>query len=387
MVATPAIASAPLASRRGLFSSIPSARSPNSVSRPALHYEEIRVNPLGAAFRGTSHPRCVEAAAAAATAAAAAAASTSSPSPSPSPSTAAAPTAAPAVVLTREAGKNGKLAAALAQRGLLTLELPLVQTAEGPDAGALPGFISEAAAAEEAGVGVNTAKAYEWIIVTSPESASVFVGGWKAAGSPKKGIRVAAVGTGTARALSAAGFSPRVEFTPSVANAVTLAAELPFVRNGCRRVLYPASAKAGSDLQEGLSARGFEVDRLNTYTTLPVPRGDLPAGAVAAARRAAVVALASPSAVKAWLEVIAGSGDPSSSSETSTSSSSASSSDAVCGGVAAACIGSTTADAARKAGFERVFAPEEPGLAGFVEAVVEALEEMKKEFEGAGSSP
>jgi uroporphyrinogen-III synthase len=106
---------------------------------------------------------------------------------------------------------------------------------------------------------------------------------------------------------------------------------------------------------------------------------------VAAARRAAVVALASPSAVKAWLEVIAGSGDPSSSSETSTSSSSASS-DAVCGGVAAACIGSTTADAARKAGFERVFAPEEPGLAGFVEAVVEALEEMKKEFEGAGSS-
>ena len=347
------------------------------------------MNHLGAAFRGTMRPRCVEAAAAAAAAtAAAAAASTSSPSPSPSPSTAAAPTAAPAVVLTREAGKNGKLAAALAQRGLSTLELPLVQTAEGPDAGALPGFISEAAAAEEAGAGANTAKAYEWIIVTSPESASVFVGGWKAAGSPKKGIRVAAVGTGTSRALSAAGFSPRVEFTPSVANAVTLAAELPFVRNGCRRVLYPASAKAGSDLQEGLSARGFEVDRLNTYTTLPVPRDDLPAVSVAAARRAAVVALASPSAVKAWLEVIAGSGDPSSSSEISTSSSSASSSsDAVCGGVAAACIGSTTADAARKAGFERVFAPEEPGLAGFVEAVVEALEEMKKEFEGAGSSP
>ena len=40
------------------------------------------------------------------------------------------------------------MAAALAQRGLSTLELPLVQTAEGPDAGALPGFISEAAAAE-----------------------------------------------------------------------------------------------------------------------------------------------------------------------------------------------------------------------------------------------
>ena len=333
------------------------------------------------------------------------------PAPPPPPSTSTSTRTTPA----------SKLAAALAQRGLSTLELPLVQTAEGPDAGKLPGFISAAAAAEAEGGaaaasgGNDTKSTYEWIIVTSPESASVFVGGWKAAGSPKKGIRVAAVGTGTARALSAAGFSPRVEFTPSVANAVTLAAELPFVRNGCRRVLYPASAKvrliflfcfsfffssifsnkkltffssflppkqkktktkkqAGSDLQEGLAARGFEVDRLNTYTTLPVPRGDLPADAVAAARRASVVALASPSAAKAWLEVIAGGG----SDVNDPSSTSSSSSDSVCGGVAAACIGSTTADAARKAGFERVFAPEEPGLAGFVEAVVEALEEMKK---------
>ena len=98
---------------------------------------------------------------------------------------------------------------------------------------------------------------------------------------------------------------------------------------------------------------------------------------MAAARRASVVALASPSAAKAWLEVIAAA--VSDTSDTSSTSYLSSSSSSVCGGVAAACIGSTTADAARKAGFERVFAPEEPGLAGFVEAVVEALEEMKKE--------
>lgn len=91
------------------------------------------------------------------------------------------------------------------------------------------------------------------------------------------------------------------------------------------------------------------------------------------------MALASPSAAKAWLEVIAGGG----SDDNDPTSTSSSSSDSVCGGVAAACIGSTTADAARKAGFERVFAPEEPGLAGFVEAVVEALEEMKKKKNSA----
>lgn len=381
-MAASAIASStlPLAPRRGLASPIASSSRSRSVSRPAVPVEGKSKSSYGAAFRSTSHRRRF-AAAAPPSRSAAAAASTSSPS-SPSPSSSPSPTTiptAPAVVLTREAGKNGKLAAALAQRGLSTLELPLVQTAEGPDAGALPGVISEAARAEEeeAATSGASARAYEWIIVTSPESASVFVGGWKAAGSPKK-IRVAAVGTGTARALSAAGFSPRVEFTPSVANAFTLAAELPFIKNGCRRVLYPASSKAGSDLQEGLAARGFAVERLNTYTTLPVPRGDLPAAAVAAARRAAVVALASPSAAKAWLEVIAGGSSDSGSGWSSVVSPSTSSSSSICGGVAAACIGSTTADAARKAGFERVFAPEEPGLAGFVEAVVEALEEMKK---------
>jgi uroporphyrinogen-III synthase len=49
--------------------------------------------------------------------------------------------AAPEVVLTREAGKNGDLARRLAVRSISTLELPLVETGEGPDRYRLPSRI------------------------------------------------------------------------------------------------------------------------------------------------------------------------------------------------------------------------------------------------------
>lgn len=116
------------------------------------------------------------------------------------------------------------------------------------------------------------------------------------------------------------------------------------------RVLYPSSAKASTELQAGLAARGFDVLRLNTYDTLPVEALD--PGALAAARRAAVVAVASPSAVRAWV-CFAG---PEAAAR-----------------VAVAAIGGTSARAARKLGLERVFFPEEPGIETFERAVLEAL--------------
>ena len=242
----------------------------------------------------------------------------------------------PSVVLTREAGKNGKLAAALAQRGVPTLELPMVRTEPGEERAALPRALA--------------LTDWEWVVVTSPEAASVFVDGWAVAGKPP--TRVAVVGAGTGRALlEKRGL--RVEFTPTLANAVSLGAELPLLPGGTRRVLYPASAKAASTLADALTARGFEVTRLNTYTTLAIPPADHPPAALAAASAAPVVALASPSAAKAWAGAV-GSG--------------------AVGRAAAACIGSTTADAARALGFRSVHAPDAPGLAGFVEAVVEALD-------------
>ena len=78
--------------------------------------------------------------------------------------------AAPQVVVTRERGKNGKLMKALQQRGVTVMELPLVETAPGPDQERLPGDLE--------------GSSFDWVVLTSPEAARVFVDGWQLAGRP-----------------------------------------------------------------------------------------------------------------------------------------------------------------------------------------------------------
>ncbi|RCV34345.1 hypothetical protein SETIT_7G152800v2 [Setaria italica] len=77
----------------------------------------------------------------------------------------------PDVVVTRERGKNAKLIAAL--------------HVEGPDTDRLSDVLRD--------------DKFDWIIITSPEAAAVFLQGWnsRTAGGPK--VRVAVVGAGTAR--------------------------------------------------------------------------------------------------------------------------------------------------------------------------------------------
>jgi hypothetical protein len=220
--------------------------------------------------------------------------------------------------------------------------------------------------------------------------------GWREAGKPA--VRLATVGGGTTAVLSAAPERPPVSFTPSKANAETLAgthaaqhtrththahararadadrfrfrssfassAELPcddVARAAGCAVLYPASSKARAELADGLAARGacggdcggFTMTRLDTYTTVPATA--LPPGAAAAAAAADVVTFASPSAVKAYCKLLRrDDGD---------------------GGaaIAIACIGETSASAAGAAGLRRIHFPDAPGVDGWVEAVQAAL--------------
>lgn len=240
----------------------------------------------------------------------------------------------PQVVVTRERGKNGKLMEALAKAGVSCMELPLIQHSDGPDVHLLPAVLREGG--------------FEWIVVTSPEAAAVFLHGWREAGQPR--VQVAAVGGGTAQALTETGAS----FSPSKANAKALAAELPRNPHGSGLVLYPASSKAGTDLEEGLSARGFRVRRLNTYSTDSVT--GVSDAVCKAAAAAPVAAFASPTAVKAWMEVVVRREGWDG---------------------AAACIGGTSAEAARGVGLSRVFFPDSPGIDGWVSSIMDALESMQ----------
>ena len=106
-----------------------------------------------------------------------------------------------AVVLTREQGKNGKLRKALEQRGIQCLEMPLVETAPGPDREQLVAALQH--------------ERFDWVCLTSPEAASVFLAAWRAAGKPS--VRIAVVGAGTGTVLTdAEGAALAPEFVPSV---------------------------------------------------------------------------------------------------------------------------------------------------------------------------
>ncbi|RLM74716.1 hypothetical protein C2845_PM15G13070 [Panicum miliaceum] len=228
------------------------------------------------------------------------------------------------VVVTRERGKNSKLIAALEKHNIHSLELPLVKHVEGPDTDRLSDVLR----------------------------AAVFLQGWKVAGSPK--VRVAVVGAGTARVFDEVSQSDdrslEVAFSPSKAMGKVLASELPKSSGNTCKVLYPASAKAGHEIQDGLSERGFDVTRLNTYTTVPVE--DVEPLTLNLAISAPVVAVASPSALRAWLKLISKVDNWNNS---------------------IACIGETTGSAAKKLGLKRIYYPTTPGLEGWVESILEAL--------------
>lgn len=245
-------------------------------------------------------------------------------------------TASPSVVVTREQGKNGKLINALNSCGLSCLELPLIEHRKGPDRDLLPRLLHE--------------ENFEWIIITSPEAASVFLEGWREAGNPP--VRLAVVGSGTGQMFEGCPKEIEIAFTPSKATAKVLSSEIPHVEGGSKKVLYPASAKAGSDLETGLLERGFLVTRISTYSTETVESVDFELMETAAA--IPVVTFASPSAVRAWIELVAKKSKWNG---------------------AAACIGSTSAEAARKAGLTKVFYPDSPGIDGWVSSVMEALQE------------
>ncbi|CAL1410831.1 unnamed protein product [Linum trigynum] len=265
-------------------------------------------------------------------------------SPSTSAYCSASSSSKPKVVVTRERGKNWKLIDALGKQGIGALELPLIQHMEGPDSNRLSSLLRDVT--------------FDWIIITSPEAGSVFLEAWREAGTPN--VKIAVVGAGTAsifeRVIQPSNRSLDIAFSPSKATGKVLAAELPDCGNGRCTVLYPASVKASTEIQEGLSNRGFEVVRLNTYTTIPVDHVD--PTVLKEALSLPVVAVASPSAIRAWLKLV--------SSESGHWDNSV------------ACIGETTASAAKRLGFKNVYYPTQPGLEGWVVSISEALRVHEK---------
>lgn len=276
------------------------------------------------------------------------------------------------IAMTREEGKNEKLRKHLQQQlttddknsAVDLVELPCIAHANGPDLDQLADLLW------------NDNK-WDYVVVTSPEAARVLASAWN--NNPKelktsKVPAVAVVGKATQAVLEKAGIP--VVFCPSVATAKVLVQELPPVvsskndDNGqatATSVLYPASAKAATTLQDGLTARGFDVTRLNTYDTVTATWTK---EQLATAQQTTVVCVASPTSIQGWLANAQRQQQSSSSSDDESSSSVPSPS------LLAACIGETSAQACRELGFEesQIFYAEKPGIPGWVHAVQEALD-------------
>ncbi|WP_114312936.1 uroporphyrinogen-III synthase [Thermus caldifontis] len=222
------------------------------------------------------------------------------------------------VLLTR--GKDKELLHRLRTLGIEAAEVALLEQVDLPGLKGLPERLFQA----------------DWLAVTSKEGAKRLLWAWESVGRPL--LRVAAVGEGTGEVLRQGGLSPT--FLPPRATAKDLAVAFP----PAQKVLFVAGDLAGRDLEEGLRARGMEVERLEVYAT---QERELSPEEVALLEAAQVVAFFSPSGVRAYARWTKRRPK-------------------------AACIGPSTAKEALALGFPVVEA-EVPGLEGLFQAILQAL--------------
>ena len=136
------------------------------------------------------------------------------------------------IALTREKGKNEKLAKALSDKPSLdAVELPCIAHADGEDYPRLKEVL--------------LSKAWDYVTVTSPEGAKVLA---SVCDDLVNMPPIAAVGKATEQALQESGLS--VSFCPSRAIATSFVAELP--GGAGQHVLYPASQRAQETMERGL---------------------------------------------------------------------------------------------------------------------------------------
>lgn len=203
------------------------------------------------------------------------------------------------VALTREDGKNDKLKKSISTHptikmlensmNLNLVEMSLIEHADGPDLEKFQELAKEDPSLSN----------YDYVVITSPESAKVF---GKEFDAENLSTKIAAVGKATKSALTKLGFE--VDFVPSKANGETLADELPPVKEmALNNVLYPASDKAAETIQDMLDKRkdaSFRVERLNTYDTVPVEYDD--DQIKVAIDDVQISCFGSPTAVDAWIK-------------------------------------------------------------------------------------
>ncbi len=158
------------------------------------------------------------------------------------------------VVVTRAREQASELSSRLRALGADVVELPAIAIEDPADGGAA----LRAAVARIA--------RYQWVVFTSPNGVHrtfAEVPDTRALG----GVRVAAIGPGTADALSRYRIVP--DLVPERFVAESLLAAFPAPGPGAGPVLLARAAVARDVLPQGLRASGWEVDVVDAYRTVP----------------------------------------------------------------------------------------------------------------------
>lgn len=153
------------------------------------------------------------------------------------------------VVVTRTKAQASVLSNRLVELGATVLEVPTIEIQEPSD-----NYLAlRSAVAEIAN--------YEWIIFTSPNAVPVFFAHLRDA-RDLAGVKVAAIGPGTAKEISK--FNVVADFVPSEYVGETLVREFPF---GQGRILLPRAKVARDVIPLELVKKGWKVDIVEVYKT------------------------------------------------------------------------------------------------------------------------
>jgi uroporphyrinogen III methyltransferase/synthase len=157
------------------------------------------------------------------------------------------------VVVTRAREQASELSARLRDLGALPIEVPAIQIAEPADDGA----------------GLRAALAslasYDWVVFTSVNTVERVLR--EVQDARRFGpARIAAIGPGTADALR--GRSLMADLVPERFVGEALVEAFP---TGSGRVLLPRAAVARDVVPDGLRAKGWQVDVVEAYRTVPAP--------------------------------------------------------------------------------------------------------------------
>jgi uroporphyrinogen-III synthase len=237
------------------------------------------------------------------------------------------------VLVTRPRDQAEALARALAARGAHAVLFPTIEVRPVADLSKLDRAI-------------DTLATYDWITFPSPNAVDVVFDRLLARGvRVPLLLRIAAVGPGTAQAISARGAS--VDFIPSQFIGEQLGRELTPVDG--LRVLLPRAARGREELAVELARHGATVDEVVVYDTLPASVD--PQDLVELERGVDVATFTSPSTVENFFALLGARAV------------------AVLGSASVACIGPVTASAARAMGLTVHLEPAEHSIPGLVAAL------------------